>query len=94
MPHPSEYKINVRIQTREGVSAADAFLNGLERLVDIANHVGECFDEAMERGPEMAEGAGEEDAAASAAAAAAAAAEEAAAAAAAKRKLVKKGTKK
>lgn len=53
MPHPSEHRINVRVQTRPGSAAVDSFKAGLDRLVTIAQHIGETFDEALQKGPEL-----------------------------------------
>ena len=55
MPHPSEHKINVRVQTREGVNAAHAFAKGLDLLVELTEHIKESFQEAVELGPEQDE---------------------------------------
>ena len=48
MPHPSEAKINIRIQTIAGASADDAFRTGLQQLVDTAEHIAEVYDLALE----------------------------------------------
>jgi len=44
VPHPSESKMNVRIQTREGVLATDALKKGLTDLIAISEHILQTFD--------------------------------------------------
>ncbi|TRY78954.1 hypothetical protein DNTS_014714 [Danionella cerebrum] len=46
--HPSESKINFRIQTRGGVSASEPFRNGLNNLTEVCKHVLETFETQME----------------------------------------------
>ncbi|RYG43922.1 hypothetical protein EON67_12335 [archaeon] len=48
LPHPSEAKVNMRIQTKAGATAADAFRAGLRTLIDTATHIGATFDAALE----------------------------------------------
>ena len=69
MPHPSEHKINVRVQTVEGVSAADAFMRGLDRIVDMAAHIESTFDAAVARGVVSGDAIGADDESAAAVAA-------------------------
>ncbi|CAH2314906.1 DNA-directed RNA polymerases I and III subunit RPAC2-like [Pelobates cultripes] len=42
--HPSESKINFRIQTRSGVSAVEPFRRGLNELIDVCQHVLNTFE--------------------------------------------------
>ncbi|OLL27029.1 DNA-directed RNA polymerases I and III subunit RPAC2 [Neolecta irregularis DAH-3] len=50
IPHPSETKVNIRVQTYgEGVTAIDALDKGLSDLVDLCNHVEETFIKQMEQ---------------------------------------------
>nr|XP_056715678.1 DNA-directed RNA polymerases I and III subunit RPAC2-like [Euleptes europaea] len=46
--HPSESKINFRIQTRGGLSAIEAFQKGLEELTGVCQHVLSKFEASME----------------------------------------------
>ncbi|KAI8970362.1 DNA-directed RNA polymerase [Mycotypha africana] len=43
IPHPSEAKMNVRIQTTENTTAIDALKTGLSNLLDLVEHVQETF---------------------------------------------------
>ncbi|KAG4303939.1 hypothetical protein PORY_002683 [Pneumocystis oryctolagi] len=43
IPHPSEPKLNFRIQTYGNVSAIDVFLKGLDDLVALCDHVADTF---------------------------------------------------
>ena len=47
LPHPSEAKINIRVQTREGTPAVDAFRTGLHHLVEMAEHIDSVYDAAL-----------------------------------------------
>lgn len=47
VPHPSEHKINLRIQTN-GVPATDALRKGLEDLHSLCDHVMHTFQECVE----------------------------------------------
>lgn len=51
MPHPSEGKINIRVQTKPDKSAEEAFKGGLETLVAMAEHIGATFATATAAGP-------------------------------------------
>jgi hypothetical protein len=51
MPHPSEAKVNVRLQTRAGTSALDSFKRGLSGIIDVSNHISDVLDAALELGP-------------------------------------------
>ncbi|KAE8584660.1 hypothetical protein XENTR_v10021054 [Xenopus tropicalis] len=42
--HPSETKINFRIQTRNGIPAVEPFRRGLTELVDVCQHVLNTFE--------------------------------------------------
>ncbi|XP_048370547.1 DNA-directed RNA polymerases I and III subunit RPAC2-like [Sphaerodactylus townsendi] len=46
--HPSESKINFRIQTRGGLSALEAFQKGLEELTGVCQHVLSKFEASVE----------------------------------------------
>uniref|UniRef100_A0A8C6XLP0 DNA-directed RNA polymerases I and III subunit RPAC2 n=2 Tax=Naja naja TaxID=35670 RepID=A0A8C6XLP0_NAJNA len=46
--HPSERKINFRIQTRGGLPAIDAFQKGLEDLTGICQHILNMFEASVE----------------------------------------------
>ncbi|KAK2605358.1 hypothetical protein N8I77_008197 [Diaporthe amygdali] len=48
IPHPSEAKMNMRIQTYEGTTAIDALKKGLKDLQDMCDVVAEKFWEARE----------------------------------------------
>lgn len=47
VPHPSENRINMRIQTK-GVPAADVFRRGLEELSTLCEHILATFEESVE----------------------------------------------
>ncbi|EMP27324.1 DNA-directed RNA polymerases I and III subunit RPAC2 [Chelonia mydas] len=47
--HPSESKINFRIQTRGGLLAIEPFRRGLTELVDVCQHVLSKFEEKVSR---------------------------------------------
>ncbi|KAI9357023.1 DNA-directed RNA polymerase I and III 16 kDa polypeptide [Zopfochytrium polystomum] len=49
VPHPSEYKIHLRIQTNGNVLAIDALDEALGQLMEVCNHVTATFTEALER---------------------------------------------
>ncbi|GAB1320175.1 RNA polymerase subunit AC19 [Madurella fahalii] len=49
IPHPSEAKMNVRIQTFEGTTAIEALEKGLRDLQDLCDVVTDKFIEARER---------------------------------------------
>ncbi|XP_077091807.1 DNA-directed RNA polymerases I and III subunit RPAC2 [Siphateles boraxobius] len=42
--HPSESKINFRIQTREGTAASEPLRNGLNNLTEVCKHVLQTFE--------------------------------------------------
>ncbi|MCJ1247200.1 RNA polymerase subunit AC19 [Trapelia coarctata] len=48
IPHPSEAKMNVRIQTYEGTTVYDALEKGFDDLVDLCDVVTEKFTEARD----------------------------------------------
>lgn len=48
VPHPSECKINLRIQTY-GAPAAEVFKKGLEDLQSICDHMSSAFEEAVKQ---------------------------------------------
>ncbi|CAG8768853.1 26032_t:CDS:2 [Gigaspora margarita] len=43
IPHPSEDKLNIRIQTTENTTAIEAMRKGLEDLKTICDHIKETF---------------------------------------------------
>ncbi|KAK2890623.1 hypothetical protein Q8A67_013266 [Cirrhinus molitorella] len=45
--HPSESKINFRIQTRDGVPASEPLRNGLNNLTEVCKHVLQTFETRM-----------------------------------------------
>ncbi|KAJ3214353.1 RNA polymerase subunit AC19 [Dinochytrium kinnereticum] len=49
IPHPSEYKINLRIQTNGDITAAQALQKGLDDLVDLLEHVRGTFKEKLQK---------------------------------------------
>ncbi|MCJ1289983.1 RNA polymerase subunit AC19 [Xylographa carneopallida] len=48
IPHPSEAKMNVRIQTYEGTTVYDALEKGFDDLADLCDVVTEKFTEARD----------------------------------------------
>nr|SVE94028.1 EOG090X0LBP [Scapholeberis mucronata] len=46
IPHPSENKLHLRIETRE-LSAVDALTKGLEQLQSLSDHILETFETAV-----------------------------------------------
>ena len=48
VPHPSERKINLRIQSREGKPAVDVLKEGLGQLKDVCSHVVKTFEASVE----------------------------------------------
>ncbi|XP_007435113.1 DNA-directed RNA polymerases I and III subunit RPAC2-like [Python bivittatus] len=46
--HPSESKINFRVQTRGGLPAVEAFQKGLEDLMGVCQHVLSTFKASVE----------------------------------------------
>ncbi|XP_053328906.1 DNA-directed RNA polymerases I and III subunit RPAC2-like [Spea bombifrons] len=53
--HPSESKINFRIQTRNGTPAVEPFRRGLNELVDVCQHVLSTFEASMKNFKERKE---------------------------------------
>ena len=49
MPHPSEAKLHLRIQTHGPVTAVDALRQGLADLKAMSNHMLQVFNEASEQ---------------------------------------------
>ncbi|KAF6020239.1 RPC19 [Bugula neritina] len=49
VPHPSEDKINFRIQTNGTCSAEDALRQGLSNLNDMTGVILNVFEEALEK---------------------------------------------
>lgn len=43
IPHPSENKLNIRIQTYGGITAVEALQKGLDDLSDLCTHIEEEF---------------------------------------------------
>lgn len=58
MPHPSEEKVNIRIQTKSSATAEDAFRRGLADLGSVADHIKATFLAALESDDKTAGGAG------------------------------------
>ncbi|KAJ3413796.1 RNA polymerase subunit AC19 [Chytridiales sp. JEL 0842] len=57
LPHPSEYKINLRIQTNGEITAAQALNKALDDLVDLCQHIRTSFKDKLEaREYEMEDG--------------------------------------
>ncbi|ODQ67536.1 RNA polymerase I and III subunit [Nadsonia fulvescens var. elongata DSM 6958] len=50
IPHPSEPKMNIRIQTYGKISAIDALESGLDNLIDLCDVVEEKFIEQVNSG--------------------------------------------
>uniref|UniRef100_A0A8C1HA77 DNA-directed RNA polymerases I and III subunit RPAC2 n=1 Tax=Cyprinus carpio carpio TaxID=630221 RepID=A0A8C1HA77_CYPCA len=46
--HPSESKINFRIQTRDGVAASEPLRSGLNNLTEVCKHVLHTFEARMQ----------------------------------------------
>ncbi|CAH6719712.1 DNA-directed RNA polymerases I and III subunit RPAC2 [[Candida] jaroonii] len=47
IPHPSENKLNIRIQTYGNITATEALHLGLDNLSELCNVIEEKFNEAM-----------------------------------------------
>ncbi|KTW26088.1 DNA-directed RNA polymerase I and III subunit RPAC2 [Pneumocystis carinii B80] len=47
IPHPSEPKLNFRIQTYRKVSAVDVFLKGLDDLIALCDHIADTFQKEL-----------------------------------------------
>lgn len=50
IPHPSEAKLNIRIQTYGNITAVEALHKGLDDLADLCNHVEDKFTEKVNKG--------------------------------------------
>lgn len=50
IPHPSENKLNIRIQTYGNITALEALHQGLDNLAELCTHVEEAFTEKVEAG--------------------------------------------
>lgn len=50
IPHPSETRTNVRIQTSDNTTAVDAIFKGLDDLTDICSHVIQTFQAELAKG--------------------------------------------
>lgn len=48
IPHPSENKLHLRIETRKPTTASDALKTGLQQLQELSNHVLSTFESAVE----------------------------------------------
>ncbi|KAE8584659.1 hypothetical protein XENTR_v10021054 [Xenopus tropicalis] len=55
--HPSETKINFRIQTRNGIPAVEPFRRGLTELVDVCQHVLNTFEASIKEYKEQKDAA-------------------------------------
>jgi hypothetical protein len=58
MPHPSEFKVNLRVQTKPSETSENAFRKGLADLAGMADHVKATFLAALEAPDRAAGGAG------------------------------------
>jgi hypothetical protein len=47
MPHPSEPKINIRVQTRAGETANAALQTALDQLAELCEHIEGTYDAAL-----------------------------------------------
>jgi DNA-directed RNA polymerases I and III subunit RPAC2 len=47
LPHPSEFKVNLRIQTDGTITAAEAFYKALDDLMDLFGHIRSTFREKV-----------------------------------------------
>eukprot|EP00794_Sanderia_malayensis_P007505 gene7505-8336_t len=61
IPHPSENKINLRIQTKEDISAKDVFRIGLDNLNRLSEHVISTFETSVGQFKKMREEQGGKD---------------------------------
>lgn len=50
IPHPSENKLNIRIQTYGNISAVEALHQGLDNLAELCTAIEEKFSEKVETG--------------------------------------------
>lgn len=50
IPHPSENKLNIRIQTYGNITALEALHQGLDNLSELCTHVEETFTEKVDAG--------------------------------------------
>ncbi|GAM20361.1 hypothetical protein SAMD00019534_035360, partial [Acytostelium subglobosum LB1] len=48
IPHPSDNKLNLRIQTKGNVTAQEALEMGLKDIKDISNHILDTFNQAID----------------------------------------------
>ncbi len=48
IPHPSEMKLNMRIQTKDGHAVSDVIVESSQTLADICDHVKDTFEQAEE----------------------------------------------
>jgi len=47
IPHPSENKINFRVQAKKNIPSTTALQQGLDSLTEVCNHVLTTFDQSM-----------------------------------------------
>jgi DNA-directed RNA polymerase I and III subunit RPAC2 len=50
IPHPSETKLNIRIQTYGQMTAIEALHKGLDDLADLCSHIEDKFTEKINQG--------------------------------------------
>ena len=50
IPHPSENKLNIRIQTYGNISAVEALHQGLDNLSELCGAIEDKFDDAIKAG--------------------------------------------
>ncbi|KAJ3323177.1 RNA polymerase subunit AC19 [Boothiomyces sp. JEL0866] len=48
IPHPSEYMVNLRIQTDGSISAVDALHRGLDDLINLTSHISTTFQDKVQ----------------------------------------------
>lgn len=47
IPHPSEAKVHIRIQTKDSSPAIDALNRGLDNLISVTDHVLTSFQQSL-----------------------------------------------
>ncbi|RKO83753.1 putative RNA polymerase I 16 kDa polypeptide, partial [Blyttiomyces helicus] len=47
IPHPSEFKIHLRIQTDGSITATEALMKGLDDLIELCEHVETTFNNKL-----------------------------------------------
>ncbi|EAL61665.1 hypothetical protein DDB_G0291362 [Dictyostelium discoideum AX4] len=49
IPHPSDNRMNLRIQTKSNITAQESLLQGLTDIKDISRHIFETFNNALDQ---------------------------------------------